>query len=213
METMADFFAARVDGYDEHMLTNVEGCKEAYAQMAQLVPANCRKLLDLGCGTGLELEPIFALQPDIFVTGIDLSSAMLARLGEKFGGKQLDLRLGSYFDLPFPQGIDCAISFETMHHFSHEKKTALYAKIHEALLPGGIYIECDYMVQDQREEDEYFAQYARLCKELSLDENTFYHFDTPCTIQNQLSMFQKAGFARAEAVFRLGNTSIIVASK
>lgn len=26
LEKMNDFFAARIDGYDEHMLKNVEGC-------------------------------------------------------------------------------------------------------------------------------------------------------------------------------------------
>lgn len=38
MEKMSDFFAARVEGYDEHMLTEVAGCKEGYAEMARLVP-------------------------------------------------------------------------------------------------------------------------------------------------------------------------------
>ena len=28
IEQMSDFFTARVDGYDEHMLNNVEGCKD-----------------------------------------------------------------------------------------------------------------------------------------------------------------------------------------
>ena len=61
MERMDDFFTARVDGYDEHMLTNVEGCKEAYVEMAKLLPQNCNTLLDLGCGTGLELDEIFKM--------------------------------------------------------------------------------------------------------------------------------------------------------
>ena len=38
LERMDDFFAARTEGYDEHMLEEVEGCKEGYAEMARLVP-------------------------------------------------------------------------------------------------------------------------------------------------------------------------------
>ena len=55
LESMSDFFTARVEGYDEHMLRDVEGCKEGYQRMAQLVPEDTKNLLDLGCGTGLEI--------------------------------------------------------------------------------------------------------------------------------------------------------------
>ena len=37
LETMRGFFAARLEGYDEHMLNEVEGCKEGYEKMAQII--------------------------------------------------------------------------------------------------------------------------------------------------------------------------------
>jgi len=58
LEKMCDFFTARVDIYDEHMLNDVDGCKEGYVKMAGLVPGT-GAILDLGCGTGLELDKIF----------------------------------------------------------------------------------------------------------------------------------------------------------
>ena len=73
LEKMSDFFAARVEGYDEHMINNVEGCREGYVKMASLIPQNTQKLLDLGCGTGLELDEIFKRFPDVEVVGIDLT--------------------------------------------------------------------------------------------------------------------------------------------
>ena len=48
LEQMAEFFAARVDMYDEHMINDVEGCKEGYKKMAGFVPEDCNILLDLG---------------------------------------------------------------------------------------------------------------------------------------------------------------------
>ena len=38
LEKMADFFAARIDGYDEHMRTNIEGADGFYAYTASLLP-------------------------------------------------------------------------------------------------------------------------------------------------------------------------------
>ena len=47
LETMSDFFTARTEMYDEHMLTEVEGCKEGYKKMASLVPMGTETLLDI----------------------------------------------------------------------------------------------------------------------------------------------------------------------
>ena len=64
LEKMDDFFAARIDGYDEHMKRDIEGASGFYAYTASLLPsAEGSRVLDLGCGTGLELEEYFALNP------------------------------------------------------------------------------------------------------------------------------------------------------
>ncbi len=220
IEKMNDFFTARVEEYDNHMLCNVEGCAECYKKMAEIVYSNINreankvKLLDLGCGTGLELDEIFKLRSDISVTGIDLTKAMLDKLKQKYEDKDITLVCGSYFDVPFGENeFDIAISFQTMHHFSREKKIGLYNKINKSLKQGGVYIECDYMVEEQAEEDLYFAENTRLRAEIGVGEDEFYHYDTPCTIENQIKMFKKAGFSDAQKVFRIENTTIIIARK
>lgn len=214
LEYMSDFFERRVEGYDEHMLNDVEGCKEGYKEMARLVPENTKSILDPGCGTGLELDEIFKSFPDVSVTGIDLCKAMLDKLREKHNDKNITLICGDYFTVPFGEDkFDCAVSFQTMHHFSHEKKTELYRKICSSLKEKGVYIECDYMVETQAEEDRWFRENERLRKENNIPEGVFCHYDTPCTVDNQIKMLKKAGFTKAEKVFRIENTTIIYAEK
>lgn len=80
------------------------------------------------------------------------------------------------------------------------EKAGLYTKIHKALRSKGMYIECDYMVTDQSVEDKLFAENARLRREMNIQDGEFYHFDTPCTIDNQIAMLKKAGFSSVEMV-------------
>lgn len=101
LERMDEFFAARVNGYDEHMRTTIEGASDFYAYTASLLPMGSgKRVLDLGCGTGLELEEYFRLNPDADVIGIDLSEAMLKALKEKLPDRRISLIQGSYFDVP-----------------------------------------------------------------------------------------------------------------
>ncbi len=214
LEKMADFFTARVDEYDNHMMNDVVGCKEGYIKMAELLPETIVNLLDLGCGTGLELDEIFKIRPNIKVTGVDLSKAMLGVLKQKHPNQDLTLINANYFDYDFGiEWFDAIISFQTMHHFSHEQKIQLYSRIYSALKPGGKYIECDYMVIEQKDEDYNFKESVRIRNEQNITDGEFYHYDTPCTIENQLKMLRRAKFEKVEMVWRLENTTIVVAER
>ncbi len=120
LETMAAFFNARVDSYEEHM----SRWKRQYAWMAQLLPAETETLLDIGCGTGLELDCIFSRFSHLRITGIDLSESMLAVLSQKHADKALTLICGDYFQQDFGESrFDAVVAFETLHHFTAEKNT------------------------------------------------------------------------------------------
>lgn len=214
LEEMSDFFTKRIEDYEEHMLTEVEGCREGYMKMAELIPQSTKRLLDLGCGTGLELDEIFKKLPHVKVTGIDLTQAMLDKLRKRHPDKELTLINANFFDYYFGiEAFDVAISFQALHHFSHEDKIALYTKVCNALIPNGIYIECDYMAPNQEYEDFYYKEYERLRAEMGLPDGVLYHYDTPCTVENQIKMLLMAGFSKVNKVWQRGNTVILVATK
>lgn len=214
LERMDCFFEKRVEEYDEHMLCEVEGCKEGYIKMAQFIPEYTDTLLDLGCGTGLELDEIFRMHPHVHVTGIDLTEAMLNKLRQKHPEKNMKLICGDYFRTDLGKDkFDCAISFQSLHHFTHEKKKELYKKIHSSLKEKGVYIECDYMVLTQQEEDLYFSENEKKRKAQGISDDVFCHYDTPCTIENQIMLLKKAGFRTVKQVFRIENTTMLVAEK
>lgn len=213
LEEMGAFFDARVSGYEEHMLETVTGCKEGYRIMAGLLPESAESILDLGCGTGLELDEIFKLFPKLKVTGIDLSSGMLNKLKEKHQNRNLNLIRASYLDYELgSERYDGAVSFQTLHHFSHEEKRKLYAKLCKSLVKDGIYIEADYMAPTQEYEDFHYAENRRIRAEFGITTG-YYHYDTPCTVNNQVALLKEAGFKEVTKVWQEDNTVILTAKK
>ena len=213
LERMDDFFAARVNGYDEHMRMTIEGASDFYAYTASLLPMESgAKVLDLGCGTGLELEEYFNFNPDANVTGIDLSEAMLKSLKEKFPNKSINLVLGSYFDVPFGENkYDAAVSVESLHHFPAEQKETLYRKLCAALKENGRFVLTDYFAESEELEKEYFRNLKQLKEEQGLSGNEFYHYDTPLTVDHEMQVLRRAGFSDVQILKEWGTTFTLLA--
>ena len=215
LEEMSVFFENRLDGYDEHMRATIEGASAFYAYTAAQLPAGRgARVLDLGCGTGLELEEYFALNPDADVTGIDLCRPMLNALESKFPGKKLTLVCGSYFDADLPAGsYDAAVSVESLHHFPAEQKLGLYRRLCSALKQGGRFVLTDYFAESEALEKEYFENLAALKREQRLDDGSFYHYDTPLTVEHEMEVLKEAGFSDVRILRVWGSTCTVLAGK
>ena len=215
LEKMSDFFEARLDGYDEHMMTAIESAYEFYPFTARQLPtAPNSHVLDLGCGTGLELAEYYKLCPSANVTGIDLSQGMLAELKRKFADKDLKLINGSYFDVPLGENVfDAAVSVESLHHFTKLEKIPLYAKLRAALKENGYFILTDYFALSDDEERMHRQTLNALKAEQGIADNEFYHYDTPLTVQHEIEALAEAGFASLEVLNNWGATYTIKAVK
>lgn len=215
LERMDDFFKARLDGYDEHMLFEIEGAKEFYPYTASLLPtAEDACVLDLGCGTGLELEYYFSLNHNAAVTGIDLSEDMLNALRRKFQGRKTELINASYFDAAFGEDrFDAAVSVESLHHFRAERKLGLYGKLLSALKKKGFFVLTDYFAESDELEKEYFRNLTLLKREQGLPDNVFYHYDTPLTVDHETEVLRNAGFKNIRIMKNWGTTYTLVAEK
>ena len=215
LEKMGAFFDARLDGYETHQLNCIDSAQEFYPFTAGCLPRTPgTRLLDLGCGTGLELGYYFEIVPTARITGIDLAPGMLDTLRGKFPDKSLTLLLGSYFDLPFEEkAFDAAVSVESLHHFTKEEKLPLYIKLLKALKPGAFFILTDFFARSGEEERLRRAELLRLKKEQHLSENAFYHYDTPLTAAHEREALLEAGFASVSVLKKWGATCCLKAEK
>ena len=210
LEEMGDFFAARIGDYEEHML---EHWAFGYEYLAKLVPEDAQHVLDLGCGTGLELDELFKLRPDVKVTGIDLAKSMMEKLKEKHADKNIDLICGSYFDEPFPQNVDAVISFESLHHFTAAEKLPLFRKIYESLKDGGVFMNGDYFACCDYEETLLRETCDRRRAKQNIPPEQFVHFDTPLTEEHEMQILREAGFTEVYVDPTPDDSHIVIAKK
>lgn len=215
LERMDEFFEARLSGYDEHMRNDIEGAGEFYPYTASLLPKEAdAEILDLGCGTGLELEAYLSCNPHAQITGIDLSKAMLETLAAKFPEGNLHLICGSYFDVDLGiERFDAVVSVESLHHFTGEKKLTLYRKLLCSLKPDGYFVLTDYFAPSEAFERESFATLERLKREQGISDDGFYHYDTPLTVEHETELLREAGFSEVRVLQNWGATYTILAKR
>lgn len=210
LEKMDEFFNARAKTYDSHMLDDLK-LDEFYESIATCFEAPISRMLDLGCGTGLELTRLFDNNPDVQIVGVDMSNAMLEELRHKFPDKSMELICASYFETEFGGGFDAVLSTYSLHHFSETEKLGLYAKIRAAIKPGGRFVFGDYTVSNQERQDELLDENRFIRLENKVPDGEFYHFDTPFTAGNEIRLMTSAGFKNVRIVRWWENTSIIIA--
>jgi tRNA (cmo5U34)-methyltransferase len=214
-EKMSDFFDKRSSGYDEHMRQSIASFEAFYEAIAQCIPCTDEVLhiLDVGCGTGLELGPIFLRAPNARITGVDLSEGMLKHLRDKVASRleQLALIQGSYLEMSFGQAeYDYGVSVMTLHHLLPERKGRLYEKTRQALKDEGKYIEGDYIVSKEKHEP-ILAEYREKLRSVTKPGDGHYHVDIPLTMEMQRELLLKAGFARVEVIWEEGEAAVYVA--
>ncbi|MDH6121783.1 ubiquinone/menaquinone biosynthesis C-methylase UbiE [Kitasatospora sp. GAS204A] len=92
--------------------------------------------LDVCCGTGAGLRVLEPLCQGR-ITGVDFSVGMLAGARGAHPGAEwvrADARA-----LPFAEAFDLAVTFGALGHFLPTERRALFAGVHRALRPGGLF--------------------------------------------------------------------------
>ncbi len=198
IEDMRNFFDLRAESYDKHMEENVDNFNIFYKKISKPIIKTNKKvnILDLGCGTGLELKNIFKKCPNAQIDCLDLSKEMLDVLKEKYKDRQSQIKTitASYLDYSFKeQKYDYVLSVMSFHHLLYKSKLNLYKRIYKALKPEGLYIEGDYVV-DQTKESRLYEEYLKIKEEKNIEIDGSFHIDIPFSIKTQKQLFDETGF-------------------
>lgn len=119
--------------YDNELLQRIAYRPNHDAVIAELRRYRSRRVLDIGCGTGILTTRVQrTLEPEV-VYGCDASEGMLAKARER--SSKVEWVQGSAEQLPFDDGaVDAVITTEAFHFFD---KPAALREFHRVLEPGG----------------------------------------------------------------------------
>ena len=213
-ETMAGFFDARASGYDDYIRDYVftDTFSPFYQGLASPIEKTDKaiNILDLGCGTGLEIEALLQRAPNASITGVDVAEDMLELLRKRYSAhmSQITLVADSYLTMPLgTQTYDHIVSAMSMHHLLHDAKRKLYAKIHAALKPGGKYIEGDSVTLAEME-SQFIAEYHEQAASVPPAQDGYYHIDVPLSMDTQRSLLSEAGFRDFQLLWQRDSTAV-----
>jgi len=136
-----------------------------------------RSILDLGAGTGVTSQRVFAAYPDARLIGIDESDEMLEHARRLVPAG--DFRVAR-LEEPLPDGpFDLVISALAVHHLDGPGKADLFRRVAVALTAGGRLVIGDVVVPE--DPADVIAP---------LDDE----YDKPSPIPDQISWLEEAGF-------------------
>jgi tRNA (cmo5U34)-methyltransferase len=178
-----------------------------------------RRILDLGAGTGLLGAMVVRAHPDAEVVLLDGAAGMLEEARERLGDR------ASYVvaDLAdaLPAGPwDAVVSALAIHHLDGAGKRELLRRVHDALAPGGMFVNAeqvlgptpalDAVYLDRHREDALALGATEDEWAAALDRMSHDRCDT---VEDQLAWLREAGFTDVDSPWRAGRFAVLAARR
>jgi len=168
------------------------------------------RILDIGAGTGMFSAMVLERHPQARLCLLDASEGMLDKAKARFSaGHSVEYRLADMAEASLEGPWDLVISALAIHHLTDEGKKRLYARIHDALTPGGLFVNAEQVagpgpVADRRYESIWLEEITRLGvppDEIERAHERMVH-DRCSPVRDQLDWIEDAGFSDVDCSFK-----------
>lgn len=140
-------FSAHASEYDRQrhrIVPCFEGFYGTAVELLSLRPGPLEHVLDLGTGTGLLGEAVLQRHPGVQLVVLDGAPQMLELARERLAPSARTV-LADLRD-PLPAGpFDAVVSSLAIHHLEHAEQRDLYARVAQALRPGGVFVNAEHL--------------------------------------------------------------------
>ena len=179
-------------------------------------PGGPRRILDLGAGTGLLSQHILAAFPDAELTLLDGAPAMLDQAREALGPRQT--YVGANLTDPLPGTGYCAVvSALAIHHLDDPGKQDLFARVHDAVGPGGLFVNAEQVAGPTPLWDDLYARrHEERARALGASDADWaaarerMAHDRTTDVESQLTWMRRAGFPDSDCLFKDHGFAVLV---
>jgi len=214
-------FDVTASTYDKDRAKLIPGHDRFYGWAVGLIPADARRILDLGAGSGGLTAFVRKAFPEAQIHLLDFSAPMLElakqRLGDDAG---VTYEVGDYTRVTLPERLDAIVSALSIHHLDDADKPKLFVRAYEALKPGGVFLNADQVLGPTPElEARYRALWLAQVRENGATEqqirDSLYRQqeDRCATVEQQLQWMRAAGFADADCWFKDNRFAVMAGTK
>ena len=187
---------------------------EGESALLEFIPADARRILDLGTGDGRLLALIRAElarrgAPEAEAVAVDFSPAMLEAVRKRFAGASSVSVIAHNMDecLPALGKFDAVVSSFAIHHLVHERKRALYAEIYDLLNAGGVFCNLEHVASPTPRLHKEFLEHIGFTVETEDPSNKLLDVET------QLGWLREIGFVDVDCAWKWRELALLAGRK
>lgn len=211
-----DLHARDYDALRRRLVPAFDGFYGAALDALGLAQRPLRRVLDLGAGTGLLAAMVARAHPGAGLVLLDGAGEMLGQARERLGDRRATYVTADLGD-PLPGGPwDAVISALAIHHLDDAGKRDLFARVHDALAPGGMFVNAEQILGPTPELDAvYLRRHRADALALGATEAEWgaalarMDHDRCATVADQLAWLAEAGFTEVDAPWRSGRFAVL----
>jgi len=134
---MPRFTESRFSAWLQRIVSNRRAASGLYREIAEKLPLEkAGRVLDIGTGTGLQLQAIHELRPTVELYGLDLSPAAIKAARKALSGLEPNLRIADIADSSYPDNFfDVVTCNASMSYW--DKPLESFNEIYRILRQGG----------------------------------------------------------------------------
>ncbi len=210
-------FNAHATAYDP-LRRRLVPCFDAFygAAVALVDDLPSADVLDLGAGTGLLSRLIAAAHPRARLHLLDGSARMLEQARRALGDRVAAVHVADLGD-PLPGGpYGAIVSALAIHHVDDAAKQRLTVRVHDALAPGGVYVNAEQVAGPTPALDaRYRAAHERAARGLGATDAEWTEaaarmaHDRCSPVDAQLRWMADAGLVQVDCPFRDGRFAVL----